>query len=110
MPQELFQNQNSRLDCWEIIRSGLYPRIHDREIPSEIWLSDYIRTYVERDLRSLLNVGDLETFERFLALCAGRTGQLLNFSSLASDSGIAVDTARRSISILKTSSQSSHRM
>ena len=103
MPQELFQNQSSRLDCWDIIRSGLYPRIHDREIPSEIWLSDYIRTYVERDLRSLLNVGDLETFERFLALCAGRTGQLLNFSSLASDSGIAVDTARRWISILKTS-------
>ena len=58
---------------------------------------------MERDLRSLLNVGDLETFERFLALCAGRTGQLLNFSSLASDSGIAVDTARRWISILKTS-------
>jgi len=102
-PRELFQNQNTGLDCWEIVRTGLYPRIHDRKIPPEIWLSDYIRTYVERDLRSLVNVGDLETFERFLALCAGRTGQLLNFSSLASDAGIAVDTARRWISILKTS-------
>ena len=85
------------------MRTGLYPRIHDRQIPAEIWLADYIRTYVERDLRSLVNVGDLETFERFLALYAGRTGQLLNFSSLASDSGIAVDTARRWILILKTS-------
>ena len=102
-PRSLFQNQSTRLDCWEIVRTGLYPRIHDRGIPAEIWLPDYIRTYVERDLRSLVNVGDLETFERFLALCAGRTGQLLNFSSLANDSGIAVDTARRWISILKTS-------
>jgi predicted AAA+ superfamily ATPase len=102
-PKNLFQNPGTRLDCWDIVRTGLYPRIHDRKIPAEIWLPDYIRTYVERDLRSLVNVGDLETFERFLSLCAGRTGQLLNFSSLASDSGIAVDTARRWISILKQS-------
>jgi len=99
----LFSNDQSGLDCWETIQTGLYPRIHDRGIPSEIWLADYIRTYVERDVRSLVNLGDLETFERFLALCAGRTGQLLNYSSLAADCGIAVDTARRWISILKTS-------
>lgn len=103
-PTGLFENTRSRFDCWDLIRSGLYPRIHDRGIPAEIWLPDYIRTYVERDLRSLVNIGDLETFERFLALCAGRTGQLLNFSALAADTGIAVDTARRWISILKTSS------
>lgn len=102
-PSHLFENKKTRLDGWELIRTGLYPRIHDRGIPAAIWLPDYIRTYVERDLRSLVNVGDLETFERFLALCAGRTGQLLNFSALASDTGIAVDTARRWISILKTS-------
>jgi hypothetical protein len=102
-PSHLFENGQTRLDGWELIRTGLYPRIHDRGIPAEIWLPDYIRTYVERDLRSLVNIGDLETFERFLALCAGRTGQLLNFSTLASDTGIAVDTARRWISILKTS-------
>lgn len=99
----LFENRSSRLDCWETIRTGFYPRIHDRHIPPEIWLADYLRTYVERDVRCLVNVGDLETFERFLALCAGRVGQLLNFSSLATDCGIAVDTARRWISILKTS-------
>ncbi len=103
LPAALFENRETGLDCWDLILSGLYPRIHDKMIPSAIWLSDYISTYVERDLRSLLQVGDLETFERFLVLCAGRTGQLLNFSSLASDTGISVDTARRWISILKTS-------
>ena len=102
-PETLFGNTRTQLDCWEMIRSGLYPRIHDRNIPADVWLTDYVRTYVERDVRSLVQVGDLETFERFLALCAGRTGQLLNFSSLANDAGIAVDTARRWISILKTS-------
>lgn len=102
-PNKLFANPETSLDCWEIIRVGFYPPIHDRRIPAEIWLSDYVRTYVERDLRTLVNIGDLETFERFLKLCAGRIGQLLNYSSLASDCGVAVDTARRWISVLKTS-------
>lgn len=102
-PDSLFSNTQTRLDCWQTIRTGFYPRIHDRGIPPEIWLADYIRTYIERDIRSLINVGDLETFERFLKLCAGRAGQILNFSALACDCGIAVDTARRWLSILKTS-------
>ncbi len=102
-PPEQFGNTETALDCWSALRTGFYPRIHDRHIPPEIWLGDYVRTYVERDVRSLVNIGDLETFERFLALCAGRTGQLLNYSSLAADCGIAVDTARRWISVLKTS-------
>ncbi len=102
-PDKLFTNRKTKLDCWEIIRSGFYPPIHDRGIPPEVWLSDYVRTYVERDLRTLVNIGDLETFERFVKLCAGRVGQLLNYSSLASDCGVAVDTARRWISVLKTS-------
>lgn len=103
LPERLFSNQQTGLDCWTAIRTGFYPRIHDRHIPPEIWLADYIRTYIERDVRQLVNIGDLETFERFLKLCAGRSGQLLNYSALASDCGIAVDTAKRWISILKTS-------
>ena len=102
-PGAIFSNRETRLDCWEIIRTGFYPPIHDRGIPPEIWLADYLRTYVERDVRTLVNIGDLETFERFVRLCAGRIGQLVNSSSLASDCGVAVDTARRWISILKTS-------
>jgi len=102
-PEMLFANRETKLDCWGTIRTGFYPPIHDRGIPAEIWLSDYVRTYVERDLRTLVNIGDLETFERFVKLCTGRIGQLLNYSSLASDCGIAVDTAKRWISVLKTS-------
>lgn len=102
-PDALFTNRTSCLECWKTIRSGFYPRIHERGIPPEIWLGDYLRTYVERDVRALVNVGDQETFERFLRLCAGRTGQLLNYAALGADCGIAADTARRWISVLKTS-------
>jgi hypothetical protein len=102
-PRGLFANRTPGPDLWESIRKGFYPRIHDRGIPPEIWLADYIRTYVERDVRSLTNIGDLDTFERFLGLLAGRIGQLLNYSSLASDAGVSVDTARRWISVLKAS-------
>lgn len=99
----VFANPTTGLDCWSTVWSGLYPRIHDRQIPPPVWLADYVRTYVERDVRALVNVGDLDAFERFVALCAGRTGQLLNYSALANGCGIAVDTARRWISTLRTS-------
>jgi len=102
-PAALFAGNRTGLDLWETIRTGFYPPIHDRKIPPEVWIPDYIRTYIERDVRSLTNIGDLETFERFLTLCAGRAGQLLSYSGLASDCGVAVDTARRWISLLKTS-------
>jgi len=102
-PVQIFANESTRLACWQLLRTGFYPRIHDRQIPPEIWLADYLRTYVERDVRALVNIGDLETFERFLRLCAGRTGHILNCSGLACDCGIAVDTVRRWLSILKTS-------
>jgi len=99
----LFSNASSSLDPWETLYRGFYPRIHDQNIPPEIWLEDYIRTYIERDVRALVHLGDLATFERFLSLVAGRTGQILNYTSLANDSGIALDTAKRWLSLLITS-------
>jgi predicted AAA+ superfamily ATPase len=102
-PAALFANRTTHLDLWPTLHTGFYPRIHDRQIPPGVWLPDYLQTYLERDVRSLSNIGDLETFERFLALCAGRSAQLLNYSSLASDCGVSVDTARRWISVMKTS-------
>jgi predicted AAA+ superfamily ATPase len=102
-PDTLFANRVPQGSCWDAIRTGFYPPIHDRHIPPEVWLSDYLRTFVERDVRAMVNVGDLDTFERFLALCAGRIGQILSYSSLASDCGVSVDTARRWISVLSTS-------
>lgn len=85
----------------EIIFKGLYPRIHDKGLEPHDWLSAYYRTYVERDVRDLANIGNLETFQRFVSLCAGRSGQLLNLSSLALDAGISHTTARNWISILQ---------
>jgi uncharacterized protein len=101
-PDALFNNRSSALHVWTTVYRGYYPRIHDSAIPPEVWFSDYIRTYIERDVRSLVNIGDIERFERFLTLAAGRTGQILNYSSLANDCGISLDTAKRWISVLKT--------
>lgn len=85
----------------KILYQGLYPRIYDKKLDAQDWLSAYYRTYVERDVRDIANIGNLETFQRFVRLCAGRTGQLLNHSSLASDCGISHTTARHWISILE---------
>jgi len=85
----------------EMLYKGLYPRIHDKGLEPHDWLSAYYRTYVERDVRDVANIGNLDAFQRFVRLCAGRTGQLLNLSSLASDCGISHTTARHWISILQ---------
>jgi predicted AAA+ superfamily ATPase len=87
----------------DLLYTGFYPRIFDRKLnPSEA-SSFYVSTYVERDLRQILNVRDLAQFEVFLKLCAGRTGQLLNLSALGSDAGISHNTARQWLSILEAS-------
>ncbi|MEM9554010.1 MAG: ATP-binding protein [Acidobacteriota bacterium] len=85
----------------QILFQGLYPRIHDRGLESGPWLDAYVRTYVERDVRMVSNIGDLDTFVRFVTLCAGRSGQVLNYSSLAADAGVAQPTAKRWISVLR---------
>jgi len=90
-------------DLMAALFTGSYPAIHDRGLAPQEWLANYYRTYVERDVRELLNVGDLEAFGRFIRLCAGRTGQLLNLSSLAADCGVSQPTARRWISVLEAS-------
>jgi predicted AAA+ superfamily ATPase len=87
----------------EVLLIGGYPAIFDRGARPADWLSAYIATYVERDVRLISNIGDLTTFQRFLALCAGRTGQLLNYSSLATDAGISQPTAKAWMSVLEAS-------
>lgn len=83
--------------------TGFYPRIHDRGLDPGQALADYFATYVQRDLRQLAAVQDLQRFERFVRLCAGRTGQLLNLSQLGDDAGISHPTARAWIDLLQTS-------
>ena len=85
----------------EALFGGGYPAIFDRNVASPDWFRSYVATYVERDVRAIANVGDLTTFQRFVELCAGRTAQLLNYSSLADDCGISQPTAKAWFSILE---------
>jgi hypothetical protein len=87
----------------ELLFRGLYPRIHDRGLDAATWLDGYLRTYIERDVRQLTNIGNLEVFSRFVALCAGRSGQLLNSSALAAEAGVSHPTARSWLSVLQAS-------
>jgi len=87
----------------EYLFKGLYPRIYDRQLDPEIWYTSYIQTYIERDVRLIKNITDLGAFQRFIKLCAGRTGQLLNLSSLGSDCGISHNTAKSWLSVLESS-------
>lgn len=88
----------------EAMFKGFYPRIHDRGLDSTRWLSSYQATYVERDARQLLAIGDIDDFQRFVTLGAARSGQLLSLNSLASDCGISQPTAKRWLSVLLASS------
>jgi len=87
----------------ETLFTGGYPRIFDRKLNPSDWLGDYVATYIERDVRNILNIGDLTTFQRFVELCAGRTSQLLNLSSISGDCGISQPTAKAWLSVLETS-------
>lgn len=80
---------------------GAYPRIHDRNIPPDRWLADYFATYVQRDVRSVLNIGDLMVFTDFMRLAAGRTAQEINLSALGGDAGVSHNTARQWLSVLE---------
>lgn len=89
----------SRLD--DAVYRGGYPAPFDRDVDPTTWLANYVATYVERDVRQLLNVRDLDAFTRFVRLCAGRTAQLVNFTSLANDTGVAVPTVQQWLSVLQ---------
>ncbi len=86
-----------------LIFKGQYPRIYDRDIAPTDFYPSYIQTYVERDVRLMKNIGDINAFIQFTRLCAGRIGQLLNYASLASDAGISPNTAKSWLSVLESS-------
>jgi predicted AAA+ superfamily ATPase len=91
------------LELDALLLAGGYPAIHAYGIAPGDWLAAYVETYLERDVRQLVNIQDLTTFQRFLRLCAGRTGQLLNLSALAGEAGISQGSARSWLSVLETS-------
>ena len=100
---ELRSFPNAPGDLFTLLWQGAYPRIYDRSIPAHQWLADYTATYVQRDVRQVVNIGDLQSFTGFLKLCAGRTAQEINLSALGGDAGVSHNTARAWLSVLETS-------
>lgn len=98
---ELSKNKKKNLDS--VLLRGCYPSLQKAQMTPGDWFASYVMTYIERDVRQLLNVQNLSTFQKFLKLCAGRTGQLLNMTALAEEAGISQSTARAWISVLESS-------
>ena len=101
--QEMQRGELAIHDLDDLMWRGMYPPVHDRQLAPEQWFANYLATYVERDVRQLIEVQNLSLFQRFIKLCAARCGQLLNLSSLASDCGVSHNTVRAWISVLEAS-------
>lgn len=100
---ELKTTENWPIDINTIMFQGGYPAIHAEHIPPPDFFAAYIRTYVERDVRQIRNIGNLLLFERLIALCAARVGQQINFTTLSNELGLDVKTLRAWIGILQAS-------
>jgi predicted AAA+ superfamily ATPase len=90
-------------DLSEVLWRGSYPAVFDRKLSPQDWYASYVGTYLERDVRLILNIGDLAAFQTFLRLCAGRTANLLNLSALGADCGVTHNTVKSWISVLEAS-------
>jgi predicted AAA+ superfamily ATPase len=97
------QSAFSLPDIDSLLYQGFYPRLWDKQLNPTQALGDYYETYIERDLRQLVAIKDLNLFQRFIRLCAGRIGQLLNVSSLANDAGVSHTTSQNWLSLLEAS-------
>lgn len=87
----------------QVLFKGLYPRLYVQPIDIQVWFANYIATYVERDVRLVLNISDVVSFQRFIKLCAARIGNILNYASLARDCDISPNTAKAWLSVLEAS-------
>lgn len=106
LPLSLAELKNNKLldrDIQEVIFNGFYPRLYNEDFTPEKLYPSYLQTYVERDVRQLINVGDLSTFQKFISRCAARVGNLLNLSDLSTVCGVSTTTAKRWISLLQAS-------
>lgn len=99
--EELYSFHGENPSVESALFTGLYPPVHDRELDPQKWFADYVQTYIERVIRSLLNLRDLSLFQLFLKMCAARCSQMVNLSGIASDCGITHNTAKAWISILE---------
>lgn len=101
--KELQDNGDAKQSLDQLMLQGGYPAVHARKLDPTRYYADYVASYIERDVRSLSAVQDLGNFQRFMRLCAARTGQLLNLNSLASDCGISHPTAQSWMNLLEAS-------
>lgn len=101
--QELVNAGISGKTYEELIFQGFYPRLYDRDLEPSSFFPSYLETYVQRDVRQIKNIGNLNLFTRFLSICAGHAGQTINYSKLANDAGISLTTVQNWLSILETS-------
>ena len=90
-------------DIWKLIHRGGYPEMQDPEVDWTMYYSSYVKTYLERDVRSLASVQDLDAFRRFMVSCAARTGQMLNYSAIADEVEKDANTIKKWISVLEAS-------
>ena len=106
LPFDLLELKQAKLlpkNYEEILVKGCYPAIFDRDIPSKVFYANYLQTYIEKDLKQLIEIRDLRQFRNFIGLCAARAGQLLNLNALANECGISQPTAKAWLSVLESS-------
>ena len=94
---------NLASDLDKVILKGFYPRLFDQDLPPEEWYADYYQTYVEKDVRQMLQIDNLLAFDRLVRVSAGRIGQLLYASAISSDVGVSQPTVTRWLSLLEAS-------
>jgi len=97
------KNYRSEWETYDLITKGAFPRLHENDLQTERFFNGYLQTYVERDVRALINLKDFGRFQQFLTLLAGRIGQIANFTSLGNDIGVSSTTIKSWISVLKAS-------
>jgi len=97
------RNYRKNWEPFEMIVKGAYPRLHDKDLKPSRFFNGYMQTYIERDVRALVNLKDLRSFQQFFTLLAGRIGQVINYTSLSNDVGVSATTIKNWISVLKAS-------
>ncbi len=105
LPLSLHELEKNRLlrSVDQMMLDGAYPRLYKKDLSSLDFYPSYIRTYIERDVRQLTNIGDMAIFEKFLRLCAGRIGELLNIAEIATQVGVDQRTIKKWLSVLEAS-------
>ena len=97
------RNYRRKWEPFDLIVHGSYPRVHEEKLKPARFFNGYLQTYIERDVRALINLKDLRPFQQFLTLLAGRIGQIINYSSLSNDVGVSATTIKNWVSVLKAS-------